>query len=254
MRTITTTDRSQSAKPTAPKREGNVLSNQQITYRVGSFTTIAAIVLLYGWGWLHSLSLFHPPQRFKVKFHDIAGLNKNAPVNINGVRVGTVETVVLQPPHGEDPRACVLIGLKINTENVQIPHGSEFTIQTLGLVGAKYVEITLPEKAADPNDAIRKEEVIVGEDPVRVELVVNKIATNLASIDYSGVEHEFAQKLERVAKAADGVEDATHRIGKVADEAQGAARNANAFFARGKDSFPKLETTATHMTALTDDL
>ncbi len=56
-------------------------------YRVGLFAVIALIILFWGWSWLKDFS-FHPPQRFKVQFHDIAGLTKNAPVQVNGVRVG----------------------------------------------------------------------------------------------------------------------------------------------------------------------
>jgi len=59
--------------------------------RAGFFVTVAAVMLLYGWGWLKGLSIFHPPQRFTVAFHDIEGLNTNAPVNTNGYRVGIAE-------------------------------------------------------------------------------------------------------------------------------------------------------------------
>ncbi|MFX5510120.1 MlaD family protein, partial [Acinetobacter baumannii] len=57
---------------------------------VGFSFLIALILLLWGWSWLKNFT-GHPPQRFTVTFHDIAGLNTNAPVNINGVRVGIVE-------------------------------------------------------------------------------------------------------------------------------------------------------------------
>src|SRR5579885_1970774 len=109
--------------------------------RVGMFTVVALILLLWGWGWLKSYT-FKAPQRFTVQFHDIAGLNKNATVNINGVRVGVVDEIELKA------RGQVLVHPRITAPNVVVTRGSNFTIQTLGLVGAKYLEVTLPEVLA----------------------------------------------------------------------------------------------------------
>src|SRR5262249_54452137 len=63
--------------------------------RVGMFTMFALIILFWGWGWLKSMALFQKTQHFTVQFHDVAGLNKSAPVNINGVRVGIIEDLEL---------------------------------------------------------------------------------------------------------------------------------------------------------------
>ncbi|MCA9801699.1 MAG: MCE family protein, partial [Cyanobacteria bacterium HKST-UBA02] len=71
---------------------------------------VAMIMLLYGWTWLKSFSILHPPQLITVQFHDIAGLANNAPVNINGVRVGTVDRIDLKG------KGQVLVHLRIKTE------------------------------------------------------------------------------------------------------------------------------------------
>jgi ABC-type transporter Mla subunit MlaD len=146
-------------------------------YRVGLFTVIAMILLIWGWSWLKSFSL-HSPQRFNVQFHDIAGLNKNAPVQVNGVRVGTVEKIELKG------QGNVLCSIVVPSENTVIPQGSIVTIQTLGLVGSKYVEISLPKiKENEPlPPPLDLNTLVVGEDPVRVELYVNKIVTNISNL------------------------------------------------------------------------
>ena len=120
----------------------NKPSQPNYEYRVGLFSVIALIIVFWGWSWLKDISL-RPPQRFDVKFHDIAGLTKNAPVQVNGVRVGTVEKIELRGA------GQVLCSLRIPAENTIIPQGSLITIQTLGLVGAKYIEITLPKQGPD---------------------------------------------------------------------------------------------------------
>lgn len=222
--------------------------------RVGIFTLVAFLLLFYGWTWLKSFSLMHPPQMITVQFHDIAGLASNAPVNINGVRVGTVDQIDLKG------RGQVLCHLRIKTEEVVVPQGSKFTIQTLGLVGAKYVEITLPEEKPDdpPLPPIDPNTIVIGDDPVRVELVLNKIATNVNrmitdlgdndtqsslkdAIKHSGETirniNEAAGKLnknmDKVATAADTFTDTSKKIGNVADRTNTLAVNANEFFKRG---------------------
>jgi phospholipid/cholesterol/gamma-HCH transport system substrate-binding protein len=221
---------------------------------------IALIILSWGWAWLKSFS-FHPPQRFTVKFHDVAGLNKNAPVNVNGVRVGTVEKIELKG------KGQVYCGLKISTEDTVIPQGSAVTIQTQGLVGAKYVEITLPEvKPNEPSPPpIDSSEVIIGQEPVRTELYVNKIVTNvsnftdsIASSDaLSGVTTAAEQSghaIENIKEAAskfsksmDKLSDATTTIRNSADKLGKGAGSADLFFNQGTQTFKRVSGLAEDM-------
>ncbi len=228
--------------------------------RVGLFTVVALIILSWGWAWLKSFS-WHAPQTFTVKFHDVAGLNKNAPVNVNGVRVGTVEKIELKG------KGQVYCGLKISSEDIIIPQGSAVTIQTQGLVGAKYVEITLPE--VKPNEhsppPIDSSEVIIGQEPVRTELYINKIVTNvsnftdsIASSDaLSGVTNAAeasGQAVENIRDAAhkfstsmDKLSDATTTIRNSADKFGKGAGSADVFFNQGTQTLRKVS-------GLTDDL
>ena len=106
---------------------------------VGLFVLIALIFLVCGWSWMKSFSPLHPSQRVRVMFHDVAGLNSNAAVYADGVRIGTVEDIRLAG------RRKVLVGLKINPSEITLPLGCSFGIFTNGLVGARYVEVSLPE-------------------------------------------------------------------------------------------------------------
>ena len=230
-----------------------VTTRPNYEYRVGFFTLVAIIILLWGWGWLKSFSL-HPPQRFTVQFHDVAGLNKNAPVQVNGVRVGTVDKIEL---HGKGQVYCKLA---ITTEDTTIPLGSKVTIQTLGLVGAKYVEISLPE--LDPNQPapvpIPPEAIIKGEDPVRVELYMNKIAANLSHVsaalgsklaseslaqaaETSGnTMVSFKQAADKFNKNMDKLAEATTSFNTTANKFTQGANSANDFFHQGTQTMQKV--------------
>lgn len=237
------------------KVTSNSASKPNYEVRVGIFTILAVIILLYGWTWLKSFSPMHPPQLITVQFHDIAGLATNAPVNINGVRVGTVEQIELKG------KGQVLAHLRIKTEEVTVPQGSTFTIQTLGLVGAKYIEITLPEE--EPGQElpapIDSNTVVIGSDPVRVELVINKIATNvnnmIGKVSDDDTQSSFASAIQRsgetieninvaakklnknmdnIAEATDSLVKTSDKFGDVAEEAKTLTSNANSFFVTGK--------------------
>lgn len=235
--------------------------------RVGIFTIVAVMILVYGWSWLKSFSPLHPPQHITVQFKDIAGLATNAPVNISGVRVGTVEQIDLKG------KGQVLTHLKIKTEEVTVPQGSTFTIQTLGLVGAKYIEITLPEEKEGEEQAppIDSNTVVVGQNPIRVELVINKIATNVnnmigkvsddstqsslvTAIQKSGETIEninsaavkLNNNMDKISTATDSLVKTSDKFGKVADQASTLTANANSFFKEGTGAL-------TNVSELTDD-
>jgi phospholipid/cholesterol/gamma-HCH transport system substrate-binding protein len=239
---------------------------------VGLFALIALILLLYGWGWLKSFSLFSQPQRFTAQFSDVAGLSKNATVNIQGVRVGTVEYMefVNDPKHPEH-NAKINVHLKITDSTIQVPEGSHVSIQTLGLVGAKYIEIVLPRDAAGnvikgrplgPNDVLVPPAV---EEPVRVELVMNRVASRIddivGSIDTQQASKAFnnlsqataklnknMDKLKDVAEsvqtASDDVATTANKFGKTADSASIATERAATFFKTGDETLHSIDETS----------
>lgn len=166
---------------------------------LGIFTVVAIILLLWGYCWLKNYQSLRPPQRINVIFKEIAGLNENASVYVDGMRVGMVDRLEWQGEHK------VLVRLRINSAILKIPFGSKFEILTNGIVGAKYVQIDLPQ--TEPGEAhppiLVDEAVVYGEDPVRPEIAVNKLALTLSNIDMKQVGEDFKQDRRRLVRAAD---------------------------------------------------
>lgn len=233
-------------------------SNYEI--RVGLFALFALILLVWGWAWLKSFSLFSQPQRFTAEFNDVAGLSNNATVNVSGVRVGTVEFIDFTP------QRKIHVHLKITREGIRIPVGSHISIQTLGMVGAKYVEILLPADAlgnplpADQTKEIADNTIITHpdvQDPVRVELVINRVATRVdeivSSIDtqaasqainnLSSATKKLNANMDRLESAADSVSTASaniqvtsNKFGQTAERASEASEEATTFFSTGNST------------------
>jgi ABC-type transporter Mla subunit MlaD len=179
----------------------------------GVFVLVAVLLLLAGWMWLKNYSPLHPPQRFSVTFHNVAGLISNAIVNVNGVKVGDVEDLKLA---GKDK---VVVKIKITKDTV-IPVGSHFDILSNGVVGAKYVEITLPQENTDQKlAALDENSVVEGNDPVRVEVVVSKVAKQFEDFDFRDAHERVNQHMEQFARAADSVTELTKKLSPAANHA-----------------------------------
>ncbi len=92
--------------------------------------------------------------------------------------------------------------MRIPAENTVIPQGSRITIQTLGLVGAKYMEITLPKVKPDEPmpPPIEPGSLVMGQDPC----ALNYISIALLLISVNSPKAYLALKLKKsIAKAAE---------------------------------------------------
>jgi ABC-type transporter Mla subunit MlaD len=166
----------------------------------------------------------NPPQRFSVVFRDVASLNYQAPVFVDGVRVGSVDKIQIRGSEN------VLVGLKVNTQKIAIPVGSRFIILPNGVVGAKYIEIILPENATAKNTLplLTEKSVVQGDDPIRPEIVVNELVEKLSTIDFSDIENKLSRNMDKLGNVADRVSTLSNKMEPVAAKAQIAVENVSA--------------------------
>jgi ABC-type transporter Mla subunit MlaD len=76
-----------------------------------------------------------------VVFPDAAGLHKKAPVMLNGLEIGKVDDVT---PTYLNNKTTIALKLWLE-ENAKVREGSKFSIQMMGLMGEKYVQIASSE-------------------------------------------------------------------------------------------------------------
>jgi hypothetical protein len=200
-------------------------------YRIGRADGLVGIfvltALLIGYGalcWWKSYSPLNPPQRFNVVFRDVASLNYQAPVFVDGVRVGSVDKIQIRGSEN------VLVGLKVNTQKIAIPIGSRFIILPNGVVGAKYIEIILPENATAQNKLplLTEKSVVQGDDPIRPEIVVNELVEKLSTIDFTEIENKLSRNMDKLGNVADHVSTLSTKMEPVAAKAQVAVENVSA--------------------------
>ena len=109
----------------------------------GTLTVLAAGIFLIG----NKRFLFDSTYRIKAGFKNVAGLNNGAQVRVGGIRKGTVKQIEL--PHQSNGEMTVVMDMESSTRDV-VKKDSIAAIQTEGLLGNKYVEISFGSGDAPP--------------------------------------------------------------------------------------------------------
>jgi phospholipid/cholesterol/gamma-HCH transport system substrate-binding protein len=146
--------------------------------KVGSFVLMAALALTFFIISISDLSIFEKGRHLKVIFGFASGLREAAPVRLAGVEVGLVKKlqVFVDDQDGRKTKVRVYAWIK---DNISIPADSRVTINQLGILGEKYLEI-IPGTSADQ---IRDEGLVVGHDPVPIEMITEKVDSLMGKLE-----------------------------------------------------------------------
>lgn len=103
---------------------------------LAALTVLAVGILLIG----QQSNLFRPTNRYFIEYNNVAGLAAGNPVQLNGVDVGRVSSVILPEDPGEmNLRVWISVDERYAS---RIRQDSEARIKTLGLLGDKFIEIS----------------------------------------------------------------------------------------------------------------
>lgn len=114
---------------------------------VGAFVLVLGVVLVAGVLWLASGGAFQKKYDLYLAIEDesVAGLNLNAPVKYNGVDVGKVRQIQLDPRNPE--RVILTFAIERGTP---IKEDTVAVLKTQGLTGIAYVELSGGSANAPP--------------------------------------------------------------------------------------------------------
>ncbi|HLD69974.1 MAG TPA: MlaD family protein [Candidatus Omnitrophota bacterium] len=147
--------------------------------KVGAFVVSAFILLTAFIFSISDFSAFQKGENLKVIFGFANGLKKAAPVRFAGVDCGRVkETNVFYDKKEGKTKVQVDIWLKAGTD---VPVDSVVTINQLGLLGEKYVEI-IPGASVD---LLRDGSALIGKDPIAMEKISEMVTQLAQKVDKS---------------------------------------------------------------------
>ncbi len=124
-------------------------------FRVGVLVFLALLFLTIGLFLIGNKDfLFSSTYLLKADFQNVGGLNNGSEVRLGGTHQGTIKEIDL--PSKPDGKITVVMSLHSSTRNL-IKRDSKAEIQTEGLLGDKYIEISFGSDKAEPvqnNDTI----------------------------------------------------------------------------------------------------
>src|SRR5436189_3474538 len=187
-----------------------------------------------------------------VRFNDASGLLKGTDVLLAGARIGKVA----DPPRLVREGTGVAVPLKIY-DYVKIPEGSKFTVGSSGLLGDRFVSVTmppgLPTKFLQPDaylngtretgidDLTREGGALVGD----LRTVIQKIDTTVTRLNEDVISKETAENLRssvaHLNEATSNFAESSKKLGGVVDKADSAMDSAK----KAADDLQKVLASAT---------
>lgn len=155
-----------------------IFGKTKLELKVGIFVFIGLVILVIFILSIGGFNTWSSGYRINLSFNFVNGVKVGAPVRFAGVDVGEVKEVELEfiP---EENRSNV--NLKVWIRNIiKIPSDSSVWVNTLGLLGEKYVEI-MPGN--DYTNFLKANECLIGMDPLPIHQLFRNAENILRNLD-----------------------------------------------------------------------
>ena len=155
-----------------------IFGKTKLELKVGIFTFIGLIILVIFILSIGGFKTWSSGYDISVNYKFVNGVKVGAPVRFAGVDVGEVRGVGLEFLPQEN-RSNVRLDVWIRS-NAKIPPDSSVWVNTLGLLGEKYVEI-IPGK--DYANVLQDHQSITGIDPLPIHEIFNRVENIMRNLD-----------------------------------------------------------------------
>jgi phospholipid/cholesterol/gamma-HCH transport system substrate-binding protein len=201
-------------------------SRKQLTWtelRVGLFVLVGLFILASGIFYVTGQGILGPKYRLKTYLPEVAGLSSGAPVRVDGVEVGNVESIRLLPrtpgkPMDKNKNIEVMLRVD-NRYQSDILTDSTASLVTEGLLGNRYVNITRGLTGTPIGDS----GVIPGAEEKAMKEVVERSAEVLGNLNALS---------EDVRELIQGVKEGKGSLGKLLTDEQ-VYNHLNSIMAKG---------------------
>jgi phospholipid/cholesterol/gamma-HCH transport system substrate-binding protein len=137
--------------------------------KLGLFVIVVIAVFLFFTVNMGALFFKKGAHTHKIYFGSIGTLEDGAPVKQAGFDVGVVESIALETIHEPTKTTYIVVEIRVSDE-AQVAIDSKATIQTMGMMGEKYIELTF---GMSPVSAT-KETRIQGQGPAELDKVIER--------------------------------------------------------------------------------
>ena len=151
-----------------------VFGKSRLELKVGAFVLAGVVIMVVFVLLIGNFKTWGSSQRINFIFNFVNGVKVGAPIRFAGVDVGEVKNIQFFFSPKDQGTKVRIIGLV--KKEAPIPADSRVWVNTLGLLGEKYLEI-MP--GSDRSHFVGNDQEIVGNDPVAMH-EVGELAKNIA--------------------------------------------------------------------------
>lgn len=154
--------------------------NKSFELKVGIFIAVGILTFFIIVFSIGDVNFIKGGYNIEVIFNFANGITESAPIRLAGVNVGQVDAINIYYDE-EGKKTKVRIMARIEDENIKIERNSTFFINTLGLLGEKYMEIF---PGTSENGFLQDKDRVIGRDPVSTADLTEKMSemTDSASV------------------------------------------------------------------------
>ena len=156
-------------------------SDKSFELKVGLFVGIGLVIFFIIVFSIGDVTFVKKGYRVNMLFNFVDGITESAPVRLAGVDVGRIESINIYFDENEQ-KTKVKVTAWIASEDREIESDSIAVINTLGLLGEKYLEI-FPGNVE--NGILKNDDTITSQDPIMMRNVtdsLNQLAENANTI------------------------------------------------------------------------
>jgi phospholipid/cholesterol/gamma-HCH transport system substrate-binding protein len=155
-----------------------IFGKTKLELKVGVFVFVGLVILTIFVLYIGDFKTWGSGFRIKINFGFTNGIKVGAPVRFAGVDVGEVKRIDLTfSPQEQKTNVEITCLLK---KEARVPSDSQAWVNTLGLLGEKYVEI-IPGK--NYNDCLKTDQFITGNDPIPMNEIFGFFRSIAADLD-----------------------------------------------------------------------
>ena len=221
--------------------------------KTGILAIGAILLLIFGYSFLKGTNLLDKHREFYVKYDNVEGLAKSAPVTVNGLTVGKVLDISFGNEKG-------LLVVKFSLENdFEFSRNSIVRVYSAGLIGGKSLGV-FPQydinNIAKSGDTLRGdiEDGMLSAVTKALGPLEKKVNNTLATVDTL----LFSVNAIVDEKTRENLKEAIEHLNNTLNSFSGVSENLNHLLANnsGKldNTFTSLDKTATNLSNLTDSL
>lgn len=178
-----------------------MIKKGEFELKVGVFVFAGLVVLSVIIFSISDIGFYKPKLHFKILFGYVNGVELGSPVRLGGVKIGEVQRMRV---YRDNEKGRTLVELSVWVERkMKIEKDSDCFINTLGLFGEKYVEIT----AGKSPEFMQNGDVVMGRDPVSTEQfyqtaqkAVDQLSQLVSSVNEVMADKEVKDNLKQALK------------------------------------------------------